>query len=548
MEKLKIFAKTIEEEAMQQVRDMSRCEAYCENTIRIMPDCHAGKGCTVGTVIAVSDRVVPNTVGVDIGCGMLVVKLEEEHIDLQQLDQVINSRIPSGMNIHETPVRIFEELKELRCINVVDLNMANCSIGSLGGGNHFIEINRDKQGHNYLVIHSGSRNLGVRVCKYYQKMAVTSCKRNVFDSKALIAELKAQGREREIAAALAAAKKQQQEQAIPEELAYLKGPEAEDYLHDMNICQRYATINRRTIADIILDAMSLHESSSFHTIHNYIDTEHKILRKGAVSAMDGEMLIIPMNMRDGSLLCRGKGNPDWLFSAPHGAGRLMSRNKAKETLSMEDFQKSMKDVYTTSVCEETIDEAPMAYKPMQEIMECITPTVEVLEVIKPIYNYKAKDDVRQALLLWKMGAGNSAKRFNGENPIPEKREVATKESWSNHPMPEKNVVIPMNVRISREAMRIVKYGHIPEAMEDHWFMYCDESTIRYYRSWTGICVFIAKYIEEGDSFRIIELQASRNPEEYSNENISYDVALFMALLTEEYGGDAGKWWEMVMNS
>lgn len=395
MEKLKIFAKTIEEEALQQIRDMSECEAYRDNTIRIMPDCHAGSGCTVGTVIAVGDRVVPNTVGVDIGCGMLVVKLEEEHIDLQQLDQIINTRIPSGMNIHEVPVRTYEELKKLRCINALDLDMANCSIGSLGGGNHFIEVNRDQQGRICLVIHSGSRNLGVRVCKYYQKVAVEYCKRKVFDPKVLIAELKAQGRDQEISAALAAAKQEHKNLFIQEELAYLEGVVLEDYLYDMNICQQYATINRLTMADIILNAMSLHEISSFQTIHNYIDTDSKILRKGAISAEQGEMLIIPMNMRDGSLLCRGKGNPDWLFSAPHGAGRLMSRSKAKATLSMADFEESMKDVYTTSVCAETIDEAPMAYKPMQEIMDCITPTVEVLEVIKPIYNFKAKDVVQR---------------------------------------------------------------------------------------------------------------------------------------------------------
>lgn len=392
MEKLKIFAKTVEEEAMQQIRDMSRCKAYHENTIRIMPDCHAGAGCTVGTVIAVDNRVVPNTVGVDIGCGMFVVELAEDHIDLQLLDQVINTRIPSGMNIHENPVKTFEELNKLLCIDVLDLDMANCSIGSLGGGNHFIEVNQDQRGRLYLVIHSGSRNLGVRVCKHYQKKAIASCKRALFDPNVLIAEFKAQGREREISAALKAARKKQEKETIQEDLTYLEGSELEDYLHDMNICQQYATLNRRTMADIILDALSLHEVNSFHTIHNYIDTEAKILRKGAISAKNGEMLIIPMNMRDGSLLCRGKGNPDWLFSAPHGAGRLMSRSKAKETLSMTDFKESMKDVYTTSVCVETIDEAPMAYKPMQEIMDCIEPTVEILEVIKPLYNFKAKED------------------------------------------------------------------------------------------------------------------------------------------------------------
>ena len=389
MEKLKIYAQTIENEAVQQVNKMNKCEAYKDNVVRIMPDCHAGIGCTIGTVIAVTDRVVPNTVGVDIGCGMLVTALGKQDVNLKALDTVIRQEIPSGFSVHTQAVAHFtKELSELHCQNVLDMDLANRSLGSLGGGNHFIELNEDSVGNKYLVIHSGSRNLGVRVCKHYQDIAINYCRHNAHSEQDIIKQLKAEGREKDIQAALQAAKSERGN--VDKELAYLEGEELKRYLHDMEICQRYASLNRKAMAFAICDAMDLGIVEQFETIHNYIDTTHKILRKGAVSALNGEKLIIPMNMRDGSLICRGKGNLDWLYSAPHGAGRIMSRKRAKKTLNVADFEQSMQGIYTTSVCAETLDEAPMVYKSMQEIVKCIEPTVEVLEIIKPVYNFKAK--------------------------------------------------------------------------------------------------------------------------------------------------------------
>lgn len=388
MEKLKIFAQTIEEEAVQQVKKMNACEAYKDCTVRIMPDCHAGKGCTIGTVIAVTDRVVPNTVGVDIGCGMLVTEFGQQAVDLQQLDKAIYEHVPSGFNIHEQPISVNVDVMRMYCASTLDEDIAQRSIGTLGGGNHFIELDEDAAGRKYLVIHSGSRNLGVRVCNYYQKKAIEYCKGKAYDEQAIVQQLKAEGREREIQAVLREAKAKAPK--VDNELAYLEGELLEQYLHDMEICQQYAQHNRKMMAFSICSALGLQIYNQFETIHNYIDIHHKILRKGAVSALNGERLIIPMNMRDGSLICVGKGNIDWLYSAPHGAGRIMSRKKAKETLAMQDFKQSMQGIYTTSVCEQTIDEAPMVYKPMQEIIECVQDTVDVLCTIKPLYNFKAK--------------------------------------------------------------------------------------------------------------------------------------------------------------
>lgn len=387
MEKIKVFAKTIEDEAKEQINSMNVCEAYKDNIVRIMPDFHAGAGCTIGTVIAVTDMVVPNTVGVDIGCGMLVTDLGKIDLDLKEVDRIINERIPSGFSIHENPVTYFDMLNQLHCKDAIDIDFANRSIGSLGGGNHFIEVDVDSKGNSYLVIHSGSRNLGVKVCNHYQEKAVKNLKTN--RNAEIIKKLKEEGRENEIQKTL------QKEKAaagkISKDLAYLEGEDLKEYLHDMQICQKYASLNRNTMAAIICEALCVGVHGQFETIHNYIDLPHKILRKGAVSAMNGELLIIPMNMRDGSLICRGKGNLDWLYSAPHGAGRLMSRKKAKETIDIDDFKQSMDGIYTTSVCDETKDEAPMVYKPMQEIMDCIEPTAEIIDVIKPIYNFKAKN-------------------------------------------------------------------------------------------------------------------------------------------------------------
>lgn len=383
---LKIYAKTIEAEATEQIYRMAKSEAYSGCQIRIMPDCHAGKGCTVGTVIKIKDRVVPNTVGVDIGCGMLVCALGDVDIDLAKLDKVINEKIPYGFASHESPVSNYEPLMLLRCGKAIDFGNAYRQIGSLGGGNHFIEVNVDDMGNKYLVIHSGSRHLGVEVCKYYQDLAYRNLNEVGAMKKALVERLKAEGREREIESEW----KKFQRPKCDRELTYLEGNNLDDYLFDMAIVQGYASLNRDTMADIILKNMGLRAIDKFETIHNYVDVKNGIVRKGAVKADIGEMLIIPINMRDGSLICMGKGNEDWLCSAPHGAGRLLSRSKAKELLAMEDFKAAMDGIYTTSVCESTIDEAPMVYKPMEEIIECIRPTVDIVNVIKPIYNFKAK--------------------------------------------------------------------------------------------------------------------------------------------------------------
>ena len=369
---------------------MSDCEAYKDCTVRIMPDCHAGSSCTIGTVIEVNGRVVPNTVGVDIGCGMLVAEFKHLDIDLQRLDHVVNTLIPSGFNIHEEPVAVFDALNNLNCIRDIDKEKAQCAIGTLGGGNHFVEVDQDDEGSTYIVIHSGSRNLGVKVCKHYQERAVMAATDISAQVRSVIERLKSEGREKEIQQEIAKIERPVVEH---KELAWVEGEHLAAYLHDMEIAQRYATLNRETMLGIICQSMGITPDNVFQTVHNYIELggSEVILRKGAVSAKKGERLIIPMNMRDGSLICIGKGNSDWLCSAPHGAGRLMSRSAAHQTITLEQFKAAMAGIYSTSVCTETIDESPMAYKPMHEIMECIEPTVDILKVIRPIYNFKAKD-------------------------------------------------------------------------------------------------------------------------------------------------------------
>lgn len=383
-----IYGDIVEQEAVDQVMAMANAEIYQNAKIRIMPDVHAGKSCTIGTTMTIGDKLTSNLVGVDIGCGMYVIPLGKIDLDLELLDKIINEKVPSGENIHPTPVVTFDELDNLRCRKVVDPLKANASIGTLGGGNHFIEANVDDDGNKYIVIHSGSRNLGVRVCNYYQKQAASQMTDTSAEVKRVIAELKAAGREREIQEAI----KSIERKAIPTALAYVEGDLLNDYMHDMDITQRYATLNRETMAHIIVEGLGLDVDwdATYHTIHNYIDIEHGILRKGSVSAQEDERLIIPMNMRDGSLICIGKGNPDWNYSAPHGAGRLMSRTKAKETISMQEFTSSMSTIYTTSVCESTLDEAPQAYKPKEMIMQAIEPTATIETIIRPIYNFKAK--------------------------------------------------------------------------------------------------------------------------------------------------------------
>lgn len=384
MKNVKIFASIIDEITQSQIQELSSSEAYKDCEIRIMPDCHAGTGCTIGSVIKFNDRVIPNTVGVDIGCGMFVVELGRQEINLQLIDEIIHEYIPSGFNIHETPVTNTNLINYLYA-PIEDKQYILNSIGTLGGGNHFIEIDVDDEDNKYLVIHTGSRNLGVQVCKYWQEVGVKRL--NKKDNSEIIAKLKAEGRQKEIQSVLQEIKRNTT--VIPKDLAYIEGKDLDLYLRDMQRCQNYAYKNRSKIAEIIVREAKLNFSGYFHTVHNYIDIENKIIRKGAIAANKGEKIIIPMNMRDGSLICIGKGNEDWLCSAPHGAGRIMSRNQASEQITMEDFKNSMDGIYTTSVNENTIDEAPMAYKSAKVIQEDIKDTVEIVKVIKPIYNFKA---------------------------------------------------------------------------------------------------------------------------------------------------------------
>ena len=380
-----VFAKTFEFEAYDQIKKLTNFEAYTDSKIRVMPDAHAGKGCTVGTTMTISDKVTPNLVGVDIGCGMLTVKLKNKNIGLDKLDLAITENVPSGQNAYDEPRSKFD-FSGLRCHKHVDLARAACSLGTLGGGNHFIEAGiLDSTGELHLIIHSGSRKLGVDICKHYQDKAFQSANEMSKVIKTTVDRLKAQGRQHDIESELKKLKKP----SADKELAFLEGNDLADYMNDMAIAQAFAMANRAAIAKIIMKTCGLAQSESFDTIHNYIDFRRMILRKGAVSAELGEKLLIPINMRDGSLLCSGKGNPDWNFSAPHGAGRLMSRSKAKQSITMEEFTKSMTGIHTTSVSTDTIDEAPQAYKHMTEIIEAITPTAEIIGIIKPIYNFKA---------------------------------------------------------------------------------------------------------------------------------------------------------------
>lgn len=385
MENVKIFASIIDDGTKEQVRVLSESDAYKGCQIRLMPDCHVGKGCTIGSVIEFEDRIVCNTVGVDIGCGMLVAELGKVDIDYARLDEIINRCVPSGFNVHNKPVCAFDEMKDF-IADIHDKEYLQCSIGTLGGGNHFIELDVDDENNKYLVIHSGSRNLGVQVCEYWQNKAIENLTDDSNLRKELIERLKAEGRQKDIQSELKNIKKPK----IDKDLAYLEGRDMKYYLHDMKLCQIYSNLNRNIMATLILEGLGIPEYKVFTTIHNYVDLSHNIIRKGAISAQKDERVLIPINMRDGSLICVGKGNSDWLCSAPHGAGRIMSRVQARENLKMSDYQETMNGIYTTSVCEETIDEAPMAYKPMEAIIKDIEPTVEVVKVIKPIYNFKAK--------------------------------------------------------------------------------------------------------------------------------------------------------------
>lgn len=395
MADLKIFTNNIEPEAVNQVYNLIKQPAFLDCKVRIMPDVHAGKGCVIGFTADLGDKVIPNIVGVDIGCGMLTVMLGDVDIDLEALDNAIRKVIPSGRNVHEGRNVRFPDIQKLYCFRgLKDTKRLERSIGTLGGGNHFIEVDVNEEGGKYLVIHTGSRNLGKQVAEYYQNLAVEIMQgKDVLyeKQKALIAEYKATGRKSEIEKAIKELHRKFNPNplGIPKELAYLTGEYREMYLHDMKICQEFAVLNRREIARAILEKMDLKELGSFETIHNYIEFGSNIVRKGAISAKAGERVLIPINMRDGCIIGSGKGNPDWNYSAPHGAGRLMSRSQAKELIDIEDFKKSMDGIYTTSVNESTIDESPMVYKPIEEIIENISDTVNILQIIKPIYNFKA---------------------------------------------------------------------------------------------------------------------------------------------------------------
>lgn len=386
-----VYANVIEEAAIEQIQRMCDCEMTAGSKIRIMPDVHAGKGCTIGTTMTIRDKVVPNVVGVDIGCGMYTLRLQEQSIDLKRLDEAAHA-IPSGKHVWEGRQEPFP-LEELRCYRLLkDSRRLQRSLGTLGGGNHFIEVDRASDGTLYLIIHTGSRNLGVQVASHYQQIAIDLNRgyETYFQQRdALIAEYKAAGRRKEIAQALKSLQREARELTLPEDLCYVYGKYMDDYLHDVEICQRFARRNRELIAEILLKKTGLTALDAFHTIHNYIDTEEMILRKGAIAAHRGEKVLIPINMRDGSVLALGRGNPEWNNSAPHGAGRLLSRTQARETLSMEDYQAAMAGIYTTSVDPSTLDEAPMAYKSLEDIIDVIRDAVDVIDIMKPIYNFKA---------------------------------------------------------------------------------------------------------------------------------------------------------------
>ena len=387
------YCDTMDDSARQQIQDMCDQRLFAGSRIRIMPDVHAGTGCTIGTTMTVTDKAAPSLVGVDIGCGMETVRLAEKEIDFDRLDRVIRSAVPAGTSVRKTPHPLTKliDLDELRCAGAVDRERASLSLGTLGGGNHFIEVDRDEEGFLYLVVHSGSRYLGVQTAQYYRRLGWQSMNRIPEERRReLIARYKAEGRAREIENGLRELEERfAATPDIPEKFAYVEGRNLEDYLHDMKIVQVFAALNREAMTRTIIGSMGLTELDRFTTIHNYIDTEHRILRKGSVSAQRGERLLIPINMRDGALICVGRGNEDWNCSAPHGAGRILSRTAAQEKLSMEEFRRQMRGIYTTCVAQSTLDESPMAYKGLDAILSQIGPTAEVVRQIKSVYNFKA---------------------------------------------------------------------------------------------------------------------------------------------------------------
>ncbi|MDO5133850.1 MAG: RtcB family protein [Eubacteriales bacterium] len=404
----RIFTETCDEATVSQVRNLMNQPSVEGAKVRIMPDCHAGAGCVIGTTMTITDKVIPNLVGVDIGCGMLATKLKEQRINLPKFDSVSQAEVPSGMRVRTVPHSLADSLsaEDLACYRKsgckVDPDIFRLSLGTLGGGNHFWELDRDEEDNIWLVVHTGSRRSGKDVAEYYQKLAyeslnLTGRKRKQEISRqreAFIEQIKAEGRETELSRLLRTWKPSlpEEETSVPYEVAWCEGELFDDYIHDMKIMQVYAALNRRIITETILKKCKLHAVEQFETVHNYIDTDRMILRKGSVSARQGEKLLIPINMRDGALICIGKGNPDWNESAPHGAGRLMSRSAARSSISMKDYRESMAGIFTTCVNKATLDESPMAYKPIGEIIANIEPTVEIVSHIRPIYNYKAGEE------------------------------------------------------------------------------------------------------------------------------------------------------------
>lgn len=385
----KVFTENVEEATQKQIIEVMNESFIGGSKVRIMPDTHVGKGSVIGTTMTITDKVVPNLVGVDIGCGMHCVKLDvrAEDIDFGKLDEVIRTYVPSGQNARNS-MHVFAKEVDLDGVRApFNRGRAENSIGTLGGGNHFVECAQGADGSVYLVIHSGSRHLGKQVAEHYQKVAVTRLEDRSEGVQAIVEQLKAEGRHREIEGAVSEFKRSTG--VVNRMLAYVTGSDMDDYLNDLGIAQHYALTNRKAMAYEIMRNMGWGEVERFDTIHNYVDLDNMILRKGAISAQLGEVVIIPLNMRDGSIIAVGKGNEDWNYSGPHGAGRIMSRSKAKDMVKFDDFKKTMEGVWSTSVLESTVDESPFAYKPMEEILGNITETVDVIEVIKPLYNFKA---------------------------------------------------------------------------------------------------------------------------------------------------------------
>lgn len=408
---VKIFTDNIEQSALEQIKTLLSIDVFSDKKIRIMPDVHIGVGCVIGFTGNLGDKVIPNIVGVDIGCGMRILNLGNiGNIDYHGFHEHIRANVPSGKIAQEEKfgfkplagkeMDIYREakglVKQLYCYRELkDSSRINRSIGTLGGGNHFIELDKDNIGNVYLVIHTGSRNLGLQVADIYQAQAIKHLTEGADDLelriKNVIEEYKAAGRRRELQEVIKKMRKQQRmaEPLLPAELCYLEGKPREKYFHDMRICQQWAVLNRRLISILLLKYFPRMEIKwEFESVHNYISDDN-IIRKGAISATNGERCIIPLNMRDGSLICTGKGNLDWNCSAPHGAGRVMSRSQAYESITMEDFKTSMKDIYSESVVEGTRDESPMAYKPASEIVTNIGETVSIDCIIRPIFNFKA---------------------------------------------------------------------------------------------------------------------------------------------------------------